>query len=308
MRITLKVPTIIRCIQLLLCLPFAFAQADELNLSYGLGVQNDALRWTVATDMFGTSPNILSELSWRNLKGSEHRFGLEYFASSGWMGRANLHMTSFNMGGEVQDSDYQFDNRNGEFSRSLNATRGSTAQDATLLIGRRRYLDGNATLAITPVIGLSRNVTDLRMNNGTQVIPASGPYPNLDSRYRAQFSSMLAGAEARWWFSLPFGLDMKWHHHWFSYHAEADWNLRTDFQHPASFYQNGNGIDNRWEIGLLARLNKDWTMELAYRRRSGTLQNGLDVVNNSDGTQQYTLLRDVEWSSVSKSLVVQRTF
>jgi Protochlamydia outer membrane protein len=309
MRITFKLPTLTQCVRLLLCLPFSLAQAGELNLSYGLGVRNDGLRWAVAADLFGTPPNILSELTWRNLQGSEQAFGLEYIASSGWLGRANLRLTGFNMGGEVQDSDYTLDNRNGEFSRSLNATHGSTAQDAALLIGRRFYMNENTTLAITPVIGLSRNISDLRSNNGVQVIPASGPYPNLDNRYRAQFSSMLAGAETRWWFASPFGLDMKWHHHWINYHAEADWNLRTDLQHPVSFYQDGKGSDDRWELGLLARLNKDWTMELAYSRLKGSLQNGLHVDNNSTfPLQQSTLLREVVWSSASTSLIAQRTF
>jgi hypothetical protein len=309
MRITFKLPTLTRCVRLLLCLPFSLAQAGELNLSYGLGVRNDGLRWAVAADLFGTPPNILSELTWRNLQGSEQAFGLEYIASSGWLGRANLRLTGFNMGGEVQDSDYTLDNRNGESSRSLNTTHGSTAQDAALLIGRRFYMNENTTLAITPIIGLSRNISDLRSNNGVQVIPASGPYPNLDNRYRAQFSSMLAGAETRWWFASPFGLDMKWHHHWINYHAEADWNLRTDLQHPVSFYQDGKGSDDRWELGLLARLNKDWTMELAYSRLKGSLQNGLHVDNNSTfPLQQSTLLREVVWSSASTSLIAQRTF
>ena len=305
----LKLPTLIfTCVRFLICLPFSLAQAGELNVTYGLGERKDAMSWAVATDLVGTPPNIMSELSWRNLRGWEHNFGLKYIGSAGWMAHADLQMARFDRGGQVQDSDYYYDNRNGEYSRSLNATRGSAAQDITLLIGRRFYMDENTTLAISPAIGLSRNISDLRNNNGVQVIPASGPYPNLDSRYRAQFSSLLAGAETRWWFAQPFGLDLKWHRHWFNYHAEADWNLRTDFQHPVSFYQDGHGVDNRWSLGLLTCLNKEWTMELAFGRRNGSMQNGLHVANLADGTRQSTLLRNVEWSSSSTSLVMHRTF
>lgn len=305
-RSLIKLPGFIRCIAL--CLMSTLAQADELNLSYGLGARHDDFRWAVAADLQGGSPNILSELSWRKLRAWEHQLGLEYHSESGWVGRVKLGRTDFNLGGEVQDSDYNFDNRRGEFSRSLNAAQGSTAQDAGLLMGRRFYLDESDNLTITPVIGRSRNVADLRMNDGVQIIPALGAYPNQNSRYRAQYDSTIAGVESRWWFLPPFGLDLQWHHHRFNYHAEADWNLRTDFQHPVSFYQQGSGTANRWTVGLLARMNRDWMMELAHSRHRSRLKNGLDVTNNADGTHQYTLLREVDWSSASTSLRLHRSF
>lgn len=140
------------------------------------------------------------------------------------MGRASLRQVNFNMGGEVQDSDYLYDNRQGEYSRSLATTHGSSAQDVEIL---------------------------------------TGPYPNLNSSYQAQFISILAGVETRWQFIPIFGLDIKWLHSWFNYHSEANWNMRSNFQHPTSFYQDGEGMDNRWSLGLFARLDRDWRVELA---------------------------------------------
>lgn len=290
------------------CLSYPVAHAGELELSYGYGPRDENLRWAISGDITGNAPNIMSELTWRNLKGHEHYVGLNYSAPSGWMGRADIRIADFRSGGEVQDSDYKLDNRQGEYSRSLSATHGSNARDVALLIGQRRYLDEAITWSITPVIGVSRNVTDLRMNDGMQAIPASGPYPDLNSSYRARFDSIMAGAETRWWFTQTLGLDMKWHHSWFNYSAEANWNLRTQFQHPVSFYHEGQGVDDRWVLGLLARVNSEWTMELSHSIRKGMFQNGLDVSNLANGARQNTLLRDVEWSSAATSLVVHRVY
>lgn len=286
----------------------SYAQADEMTVSYGLGVRNDSLRWSIATDLIGTPPNILSELTWRKLQGREDHLGFEYIATSGWAGRITLNLAQFDQGGEIQDSDYQFNNRGGEFSRSLSATHGSNAQDLALIIGKQVYTSADEELQITPVIGLASNVIDLHMNEGVQTIPATGPFAGLESSYRAQFSSTLVGMEARWWFAQPFGLDLKWHHQWFTYHADADWNMRADFMHPVSFNQDGDGVDNRWTLGLLARLNKSWTMELAHTIRNGLFRNGRDVLYLANGVQERTLLHDVEWTSVATSLLVNRKF
>lgn len=298
------------------CLSYPVAHAGELELSYGYGPRDENLRWAISGDITGNAPNIMSELTWRNLQGSEHYFGLDYTDSSGWMGRADIRIADLNKGGEVQDSDYQYDNRQGENRRSLSATQGSNAQDIALLIGKRLYLDEPVTWSITPVIGLSRNITDLRMNNGVTVIDplSTGPIANLDSSYRARFDSVMAGVETRWWFMQPFGLGIKWHHSWLNYYAEANWNKRDEFQHPVSFYHEGQGIEDLLVLSFLTRLDKNWTMELSHTVRQGIVQNGLDVANMKPNLlipkdhQLSTLLRDVEWSSAATSLVVHRVY
>lgn len=293
---------------LLLCLYAPLTESNELGITYGYGIDTLDYRWSVSGNIYGTSPNIMSELSWNNLQGNAHHLGLEFIASSGWMGRSTLQMNEFNQGGQVQDSDYLYDNRTGEFSRSFSLPNGSNSQDLTLLAGHKLSLNESQNISITPIIGISRNLTELRMVSGKQTIPASTSYPNLDNRYRAQFDAILAGVEACWWMTPTLGLDLKWHHAWLNYHAEADWNLRTDFQHPVSFYHDGKGSDNRWTIGLLGRINNEWQMELAYTFRQGSLQNGIDVVNLSNGSQQRTLLKEVEWSTTSTSLLAHRIF
>ena len=289
-----------------LLLPCAYA--SEVEVSYGMGLRNDDLRWAISSDLIGTPPNILSELIWRNLKGNEHFLGLEYVSSDRWMVRANLSKIEFNQGGEMQDSDYLYDDRNGEFSRSIAATRGSNAQDISLIFGKQFLFTNAPALTLTPVIGWARNLINLRMNEGVQIIPASGAYIGLNSSYQAQFNTNLAGVEAKWWLSKIVGFDIKWHHGWFNYHGEADWNLRSDFQHPVSFYHEAKGTDNRWRFGLLTKLNSSWNMEISYSVNKGAFQSGMDVSNLADGTHQTMRLKEFEWTSNSTSLLLQRSF
>lgn len=289
------------------------ACADEWSISYGMGTRTDALRWAIAADLAGSPPNIMSELIWHNLKGTERSFGLEYESTDNWMARLLYREVDFTRSGEVQDSDYTSDNRTGEYSRSLSATRGSNALSIAALIGPHFYPNEAQTLIVTPLLGFAHQISDLRMNDGVQIIdtisPQSvGPFAGLNSSYRAQFDSRIVGIETRWWLTRQLGIEMQWQHQWFNYRAEADWNKRSEFQHPLSFYQNGLGEDNQWAMKLLAKLNRHWEFEAIYTQTGGGVQNGRDVSILANGSQELTRLNEVEFSSRAMSMMAKYTF
>ena len=90
----------------------------------------DSLDWNIASDPSGTlTPNILSELTWSDLKiidlkvefvnrGGDNSYARGYFAYG------------IIMEGDNQDSDYNGDNRTLEFSRSNNSSDGRKVIDA----------------------------------------------------------------------------------------------------------------------------------------------------------------------------------
>ncbi|MFA6015507.1 MAG: hypothetical protein WC742_10615 [Gallionellaceae bacterium] len=289
------------------------AYADEWSISYGMGTRTDALRWAIAADLAGSLPNIMSELTWRDLNGAERSIGLIYESTDNWMARALYQEVDFTHSGEVQDSDYNTDNRTGEYSRSLSATRGSSALSITTLIGPLFFLNDEQTLIMTPLLGFAHQISDLRMNNGVQIIDTIspqnvGPFSGLNSSYRAQFDSRIAGIETRWWLTRQLGIEMQWQHQWFNYRAEADWNKRSEFQHPLSFYQNGLGENNQWTLKLLAKLNRHWEFDAAYTQTRGGLQNGRDVSMLANGAREITRLNEVDFASTALSMMVKYTF
>ena len=82
------------------------------------GYRLDDLDWSIAGNLNGTNPNIVSELTWSDLESYQLKLGgkgtidrvfyLRGSAAFGWV-----------LSGDVQDSDYNGDDRTQEFSRSI---------------------------------------------------------------------------------------------------------------------------------------------------------------------------------------------
>ena len=90
------------------------------------------------------------------------------------------------------DSDYLYDNRVGQFSRSQSDSTGSTAVNFDFIAGYQ-LTTGSAipqtTLEITPMVAYTYNKQDIKMQQGVQLECSSpcntqpGPISGLDSSY-----------------------------------------------------------------------------------------------------------------------------
>lgn len=228
----------------LLCLlaPLAHA-AGDLSLSYGKRV--DDLRWTIAGGHCGYNPNILSELIWSDIESNV--FGVTL---SGDLRRDLMFRGRFEYGsvssGDNQDSDYLYDNRGGEFSRSVSDASGGHVMDVSLAVGSesKKILPSHTRVSHV-MLGFGRNTQAMRMRDGVQVIgefvsgcdfqvpPAGTRYPDLNSRYEATWTGFFLGGDIA--FVKPrveFRAGAELHAGWYS--AEAYWNLRDlYFEHEA---------------------------------------------------------------------------
>ena len=209
------------------------------------GYRFDELKWNIAGNLSGTSPNILSELTWENLRTFQLKLSntttvkeviyLRGYLDYGWINA-----------GDNQDSDYAGDDRTLEFSRSNNNSDDGNMLDGSIGIGYRITFGGD-TFQLIPLLGYSYHEQNLRMTDGYQTIPAFGSFPGLDSTY-----------ETRWygpWIGVDFKIQTRefdsfvkravfyttLEGHSVDYDAEADWNLRTDFAHPKSFEHDAEG-------------------------------------------------------------------
>lgn len=268
----------------------------ELSLALDSGWRRDDFEWTIAGDSQGRHPNVLSDLDWSHLEivpvslsagvRLHDHWRVQLAGGYGWI-----------VDGGSRDSDYDFNNRKGEFSRSHADTKGRTI-DAAFAIGCD-LPEVTRGVTLTPWIGLSYHQQHLNDHNGVQIIDAEtgelGPFRGLDSTYTAEWFGVSFGVDALVRMSVNTRLTFGARYELVTYEADADWNLRPDlrgFEHRA----DGDGwhlsagfewdFARRWTLGVHA----DWSL---FQTDAGE-----DRTDFSDGSSFKTRLNEVRWESV----------
>ncbi len=278
--------------------PVAFAPAKpvDISLTADTGWRQDHFEWTIAGDQQGRHPNILSNLDWTHLEIIPVSLGAELRLRDHW--RVQLGGSyGWIADGRNRDSDYDANNRQGEFSRSHGDTSGHTF-DAAFAIGYD-LPEVIQRVTLTPWIGLDYHQQHLTDQNGVQDVDTLfheiGPFGRLHSTYEAEWRGVSLGLDAHLRTSNTTRIVLGARYELVTYYATADWNLRSDltgFKHRA----NGDGWRlsagyewipaPRWMLGLHA----DWSL---FQTRAGT-----DHTDYSDGTSSETRLNEVKWTSV----------
>jgi len=288
--------------------------ASELegDLEFITGYRVDDLDWNIAGNLNGTSPNIISELTWRNLesyqlklggKGTINRiFYLRGSAAFGWV-----------LSGEVQDSDYNGDNRTQEYSRSISSTDDSNLLDATLAVGYPFNLASNR-FKLIPLVGYSYSEQNLTMVDGVQVISQPpqtqpvGPIAGLDSTYETRWFGPWLGVDLSFRVNDKIFLFAGFEYHWGDFEAVANWNLRTDLAQPKSFEQEADATGFLITFGGDYIFAEPWSLGLEVNYQDWSTDPGIDRQFNSDGTMALTRLNEVNWESLAIMLRVTYRF
>mgnify|MGYP002620789780 CR=1 FL=1 len=291
----------------------------EFSATAEAGYRVDELTWSIAG--WNTGPgrsgqyvNVLSELSWRDVQIREWVLGLEarhervYFTGRVAVGDIN--------DGDNQDSDYDFDDRQGEWSRSNNGVFGDTL-DASMSLGYRFDLhrgDG-AVMHLMPVVGAALHQQNFGMNDGFQTIytpdpslVGSGVLDGLNSTYDAEWETAWLGLSL--WQSLTaqltLRLDLEFHRG--DYSAVANWNLRQDLAHPVSFahWADGQGM----VVGVNGRYTLSEQLFFMFGLSYGDWDTdpGVDRVFLSNGSILETPLNKAAWQSLGLNLGVGLRF
>lgn len=268
-----------------------------VDLSLGAGYRHDDLDWNIAGDTSGANPNVLSELTWRDIESYQVKLTgkakikdivyLRGMANYGW-----IHS------GENQDSDYLADNRAGEFSRSNNNSGSGNVSDYSIGGGfPARYVNPEGVVEFAPMIGWSQHRQNLRITDGYQTIPATGAFRGLDSSYKAR------------WHGPWYGVDLSYKHPRFTvsgvfeyhfqskFYATANWNLRSDFQHPRSFEHFADGKGRIGSVDAVFALTKRLSLVAGARYQKWRAENGVDRTYFSNGVIADTRLNEVNWTS-----------
>jgi len=295
------------------------AHADNIKTAafdLGLGYRVDKLDWSIAGDTRGANPNILSELTWRDLQIVQLSLGglleVSNDTPSNWSRIIKGHFAfGQSFSGDNRDSDYNGDNRTLEWSRSTADAEARTF-DLSAAFGVK-YQFGDSGFSLTPLVGYSYNRQDLHDTNGTQVISnqdivtslfgphavaaALGPFPGLDSTYNARWNGPWFGLDAGYAFSKRFHLTSSFEYHLAHYLGTADWNLRTDFDHPLSFEQKANGNGILYNLAAEYEFSRNWSFLLSGNYQAWKTDHGSDRTFLVAGGTGITRLNAVNWES-----------
>lgn len=274
----------------------------EVQPAIEIGKRDAEFSWTIAGNRYGTDPNILSELTWRNLKIDEFRASVR----ANWDDDVVLR-GYWNDGditaGDNQDSDYAFDNRQGEFSRSNNQANSGSTLDQGFGVGIPIHFSVNevSRLTLMPMFGFSHHEQNLRMRNGLQTVSdpvladnegfidhtkscylfRSDPADcmlavgdrilDLNSSYQTEWDDFWFGADFLWKYAARNRFHANAEYHIADYYARANWNLRDTWAHPVSFvhWSSGTGIviSLGWDTQIYKNVNVgvglDWQQWIA---------------------------------------------
>ncbi len=278
---------------------------SSIHIEHGFRVDN--LDWNRAGTINGTSPNVLSELMWRNMEmyqlkiwgdttineGCYFKWSVDY----SWMTHGIFYSP------ESQDSDYFLDNRNFEVSRFISKTDGSTAYDASVATGYKFDSDSDR-FWIAPLVGYSLNKQNLTMKNGVRQIPdlPNPNFPNLNSNYRSLWKGPWFGVDLAYKEYKKLTVAGGFEYHINTYRADANWNLRTDFMHPLSFENNANGN------GILAyfrgnyAISSHWSLTAEREDRKFYTRPGVTAIYLANGFIFNSRLNRVNWNSTVVSI------
>jgi len=268
------------------------------------GWRQDDLTWSIqASD---GSPNIISELSWRDLDiirviadvthTQEDLFYLKLVGEVGWSN-----------GGSVQDSDYNGNDRTLEFSRSDNGADGGEIYTFSAALGYP-FQFFNKKLKLAPLIGYAYREQNLKVIDGLQTVPPTGPFNALHSTYDTQWRGPWAGLDVflypndRWTFFG--GVE----YHWDSdYDAQADWNLRSDFKHPVSFTHTTGGQGIVGMAGASYHWKNFWWVDLAFDYQTWDTEAGL-MRFHFVSTDVDTRFNGAQWDSFGATLAARYVY
>lgn len=279
--------------------------ALQTRFCISLGQRRDDFNWSIAAA--DSRPDVLSELTWSDVNSNQLEISNQSILGRHVYLRFNMNYARI-ADGCVRDSDYAGNNRTDEYSRSISQSNGDYLFDFSLGAGYPfTFCKGN--LMVVPLIGGSLHKQNFRITDGYQVISTNpddypvGPLPSqLSSTYRAKWEGYWLGCDLQYDFqpNSAWVPPMQWafslEYHWTRYTAKADWNLRSDLEHPVSFEQDADGhglsLQGQWAVAVTSRLNI--TLTLQYLK--WTTDQGNDRFNHVSNPQNRRF-NGAEWES-----------
>lgn len=301
---------VVFCSFLVVKMSWAASTDIDFQMDLDVGYRIDELNWTNAGTSTGTNPNILSELTWQDLRIAEVRLKGQMAFPLGLQVRSDFGFGEI-ISGDNQDSDFSTDNRGDEFSRSNNSTDGDDVWGGQVALGwRLDFIDPSVhrPFWLLPWLGYSYREQHLRLTDGVQTIPATGAFSGLNSTYQAEWDGYWAGLEiwmqatqrARIFFDLQY--------HWSDFYAQGQWNLRASgadaLAQPKSYEHSADATGFVGTFGWVYQhsLQSPWQIKLQGHYENWSTDAGIHRIFPATGGSAETRLNEVDWRSATWSV------
>jgi len=270
-----------------LCAAYAGYSQDieqKLQLSLSTGRQQEDFNWSIAGNSNGQSPNILSELKWKNVSGQNYAAFAQWNLWRRVSIFADYNRTSVTSG-SVSDMDYSKDNRMAPtYAETFSDNKGYT--DGWSL-GAGYVIFNNPLFSLVPYIGYGSSAQYL------YIVDLTGQFPGLNSNYNAQWKGPLlrVTSSVKIIHALKFAAAITYNQA--KYSALGDWNLINEFQHPLSYHHAADGYGISASGKLIYNLTGNVAINIGcnyYNWQTGT---GFDQLYLATGLVDKTQLNGV---------------
>ena len=269
-----------------------FGQEGKVSLTPYVGFQKNDFNWSIAGTIYGTSPNIYSELQWKSIKTEVLGLNVDLPVKTNFSLEIDINHGSV-YSGSVTDRDYGADNRtNTIFDATLISKTGSS-DHLSVGIDYSLLKLSKIGLQVTLGYGVDKQTLYLQDNadlNSSYKTNWTGPYVKLSTRFN--LTRVLVN-----FLSLQYSQ--------ISYTASADWNLIPSFQHPKSFDQHayGYGILPAYQINL--QYNKTFSPGLRIMYNKWNTGAGTDQLYLSSGDVETTRFNSAQRNLWSFDILVK---
>jgi len=248
------------------------------------GYRQENLHWSIAGNSYGQDPNVYSELIWKKLSGTVLHASLLWQAHKRWRFRAEGNRAVITRG-SVTDTDYRDDNRaNASYRQQFGSDKGYTA---SWLAGAGYALLPESRFSITPYIGYAASYQNVYLVDPVAMLGL------LNSSYKTQWYGPFVRVESVLQLTRKLDFIAGILYSQLNYHAQANWNLISTFNHPLSFRHEAKGYsidingELRYKLSRAARIN---VLAGYFNRQTGT---GIDQLYLASGQTDKTRLNGV---------------
>ncbi|WP_443936630.1 hypothetical protein [Pedobacter sp. MW01-1-1] len=270
------------------------------NIKPSIGWQSTNFNWSIAGKPNGTSPNILSEVIWKGLKGMDYGLDVAYDVTERLRVDFQNQYSRLSQG-IVTDTDYADDNRQNPFyDEYLNADKGylfSSGLQVNYAVLKNKQFE------IRPLAGLSLNEQKFYLLENSQSPTSVG----LNSTYKTSYRGFDFGS--------GFLLKQKYFHlaadiiaGFYTYSAKANWNLIPAFAKPVSFIQKSNSFSLQTKLNLSVPLTTHLRADLNYVFKSIKTYTGVDRTYYVNDDPKETLFNGADFKQNALRIGVTYSF
>jgi len=248
------------------------------------GYQRQSLDWSIAGNIRGQNPNILSHLAWSNLDCINMELNLKFQMDKLWVFEIPIHV-NYVISGTVTDSDFKEDDRKDRIFYAEASARGTHGYSFRPQLGPR--------FALHPDLRLTLYLNYSILSDTYYLRDVFSERATLNSHYQTQWHGPGSSLEGTYTIGRQISIVGLINYSIFNYSAEADWNLVDSFSHPVSFSHKARGFGYSPSLKLI--YNKDTSLSFILNLACTHMHTGkgIDVLYKADGSTIKTMLNSV---------------